>query len=75
MCRAFLTWKDLPNTADMSIDTQLNPAGHQRLIYLRTVKPLCTYTAAFPIDHWRPSLRCLARQPNKLLLTLSRAPN
>lgn len=51
MCGAFLTWKDLPTAADMSIDTQLNLAGHRRLIYLRTVKPLCAYTAAFPIDH------------------------
>lgn len=73
MCRAFLTWKNLPNAADMSINVQLNLSGHQQLIYLHTVKPLCTYVAAFPIDHW--SFRCLAHQPNKLLLTLSRAVN
>lgn len=51
MCGASLTWKDLPNAADTSIDTQLNLAGRQRLIYLLTVTPLCSYRAAFPIDH------------------------
>lgn len=51
MYRALLTWKNLPKVADMSINAQLNLTGHQQLIYLCTVKPLCTYTAAFPIDH------------------------
>lgn len=50
MCRAFLTWKDLPNVADMSIDTQLKPAGCYQLICVCTVMLLCTYTAMFPID-------------------------
>lgn len=75
MYRAFLTWKNLPKVADMSINAQLNLTGHQQLIYLCTVKPLCTCTAAFPIDHWRSSFVCLAHQPNKLLLTLYREVN
>lgn len=75
MYRAFLTWKNLPKVADMSINAQLNLTGHQQLIYLCTVKPLCTHTAAFPIDHWRSSFVCLAHQPNKLLLTLYREVN
>ena len=32
MCRAFLTWQDLPTVADMSIDTQLKVTSCYRLI-------------------------------------------
>lgn len=41
MCGAFLTWKDLPNVADMSIDTQLKRAGRHQLVRLCTVTLLC----------------------------------
>lgn len=41
MCRVFLTWKDIPTVADMSIDTQLKFASCYQPIYLCTVMLLC----------------------------------
>lgn len=70
MCAAFLTWKDLPAVADMSIDTQLKLTSCCHLICLCTVMLLCTCVAMFPIDRRGQALRCRA---NKLLLTLSSA--
>lgn len=43
MCAAFLTRTDLPNVADMSIDTQLKAAGRcRRLRTLHSDATVCT---------------------------------
>lgn len=64
MCRVFLTWKDIPTVADMSIDTQLKFASCYQPIYLCTVMLLCVLYSS--VSYWlaRPSLE-VSRSPAK----------